>query len=448
MEEKEVKSTETTVSKNAVIRFLNKLFDWSNPNAKRFSIVTLSVIIVAVSGISMGALVATNSTKFCGMCHEMTPEAATHMAGPHEGIPFSCAECHVPPDGFIKAVEHKIYAMKEVYYHITGLPNPIVLTAHEAIPNRTCEQEECHGTEPIVVEDPTITFDHEKHLDQGMQCINCHSGVEHGKIAERGLTSTEELEYWEETEEMGEAVAPEEYRTTNMGTCIECHASVNAGQEPWKDVEYALPYLEDANEHDRTVEDEILVPEEFANVDTDVMQHTMQQAVGVEEQGTISMECETCHLPEGSPVSHQAEDWESTGHGEMAAEDNNECMDCHVDQNWLRRFPEQDMDKLLAGEYEEEPSSLETPEEMAEATRENAFCASCHESVTPASHDTEGFVKNGHKDAEGNPPDVEECYTCHDYEAPASETEQSTASSDLYCSNCHENDPSTLSSSP
>jgi cytochrome c-type protein NapC len=411
-----------------------KSIDWQKP-ANIWKAVFISLALLAVvGGGSVGALLATSTVNFCGACHEMAPERSTHEASAHANV--ACVTCHVPPDGPVMYVFHKVKALKEVYYHFTGKPNPIHQHDDEAVPDRTCTQSGCHSLKNLdekIAAETGININHNDHVGKGIQCIFCHSGVVHGKIAERNLLLTDELKFWDKDNiELAKRIVTDKHRKPNMGTCIECHTRVNAGQKPYEDVNYALPFMEE-NHEDHTKPVELEVPEEFANVYTDVVQNIIKQAQGLEKDGTkISMKCDTCHSSKSMPSSHDSKTWSQTGHGQVAIDDASKCVKCHTDQNWLRRFPKAEMSDYSKGT---DKKTTKSKLEAAEAVKTNAFCTSCHETAVPATHGA-GWAL-GHK-AANTVESQKTCLVCHTLEEPIkNEKSKGLTTGAVKCEYCH-----------
>ena len=110
-------------------------------------------LVIAGIGVAMtfGASAAigwTETSDFCGRCHQMGPELAAYAAGPHSKV--ACAECHVEPGvtGWIKA---KINGTKQLFQVITGLyPKPVPPPNHSMLPAVSDMCLKCHSTERLV----------------------------------------------------------------------------------------------------------------------------------------------------------------------------------------------------------------------------------------------------------------------------------------------------------
>lgn len=133
----------------------------------------------------------TNSPTFCASCHEMAPEYSTFTASAHNQI--SCVQCHIKP-GFTNMITHKMKSVKEVYYHVTGVPEQIVQTEEEAVSNENCLQ--CHSKNRLVTASGDLKVNHKGHIEKDIPCITCHAGVVHAKMATRGINVEEVRGEW------------------------------------------------------------------------------------------------------------------------------------------------------------------------------------------------------------------------------------------------------------
>ena len=141
-------------------------------------------------------LEATNTTEFCISCHEMRDNVyqeykeTAHFKNP-AGVPASCADCHVPRPWLYK-VKRKIEASKEVYYKLMGkLDTPEKFEAHrlemaqrvwdtmKKTDSRECRN--CHDfvSMDLSGQDRYARKRHERAVEKGETCIDCHQGIAH-----------------------------------------------------------------------------------------------------------------------------------------------------------------------------------------------------------------------------------------------------------------------------
>ena len=158
---KKEKETETREErkKPGLIRRLWRKFraiDWKNP-VNRWKLLFASLVaMIVVFGGGYGVIAFTNSPTFCHSCHEMAPEYATYTNSAHNQI--SCVQCHIKP-GMTNMLTHKVKSLKEVYYHVTGIPEQIVQTDDEAISNENCLQ--CHSQNRLVTASGDLKVNHD-----------------------------------------------------------------------------------------------------------------------------------------------------------------------------------------------------------------------------------------------------------------------------------------------
>ena len=143
------------------------------------------------------ALEVTNTEKFCISCHEMRDNVYAEYEGTvHQnngsGVRATCPDCHVPKEWGPKMVR-KIKASQELYGHfITGVidtPEKFeehrlylagrVWTAMKETDSRECRN--CHNFDfmDFTQQQTRAADNHQKALDEGKTCIDCHQGIAH-----------------------------------------------------------------------------------------------------------------------------------------------------------------------------------------------------------------------------------------------------------------------------
>ena len=142
------------------------------------------------------ALETTNTEEFCISCHEMKDNSyeeyrLTTHASSRTGVRATCPDCHVPKSFGPKMVA-KIRASKDVYHNILGtIDTPEKFDAYrskmaEAVWARMKETDsrECRGCH----DDQSFDYAkqsrraaevHQKGLNDGQTCIDCHKGIAH-----------------------------------------------------------------------------------------------------------------------------------------------------------------------------------------------------------------------------------------------------------------------------
>ncbi len=415
--------------------------DWKDP-VTRWKLMFISLITLIVVGAGgYGAIALTNSPAFCSSCHEMAPEYSTFTASAHNNI--TCVQCHIKP-GAINMLTHKMKSMKEVYYHVTGVPKQIVQTEDEAVSDENCLQ--CHSKNRLVTPSGDLKVNHKGHLEEGVPCISCHAGVVHAKMAARGI-NTDEVR-GEYTKEKAEKIMEKKYLSPNMGSCIDCHDKVNKGEKPWKDVAYLVPpnpeeMEKKLEENTKKVSDKTKLTEPAANQSDEagIAEHDEQtqklilQAIGKQQKNVkISMACETCHKSTAIPKNHQTANW-NNNHGGTAVAKLDQCMECHQDSKWKRDIPKEDIVSILKLGNEKKkytPNYALAKEE----SRINKFCSTCH-TDRPDSHGDSDQWLTAHAGKAKTADQKVQCFVCHDQEKPKPDSTHAKAPTDVYCQYCH-----------
>ncbi|MDP4085178.1 MAG: NapC/NirT family cytochrome c [Bacillota bacterium] len=387
--------------------------DWKNPvNRWKLFFVGLIGCIVIFGGMT-GVIAFTNSPTFCKSCHEMAPEYTTYSVTSHNQI--TCVQCHIKP-GLLNMMTHKMKSLKEVYYHVTGVPEQIVQTEEEAISNVNCLQ--CHSKNRLVTASGDLKVNHKGHIEEGIPCITCHAGVVHAKVAARDINTEKERDLW--TISNAKKLVQEKYTDPNMGTCIDCHNKVNKGEKPWTDISYSVP----AN------------PEVHQKKTSQDTQNIILQAIGKQQVNVkLSMKCETCHKKIKVPPSHQWAYWKQA-HGNTAIQELDQCLECHQDSEWIKEIPKQDIMSQLNQEKVKYVPNLTV---VKDESRANKFCSTCHANRPPshentAIHSVDSWL-TGHAREGSSPEGKARCFVCHDREKPkAGEVKPPT---DVYCEYCH-----------
>ncbi|MCH6266556.1 NapC/NirT family cytochrome c [Neobacillus citreus] len=427
--------------------------DWKDP-VTRWKVMFISLIgLIVIGGGSYGALAITNSPAFCSSCHEMAPEYSTFTASAHNNI--TCVQCHIKP-GTINMLTHKVKSLKEVYYHVTGVPEQIVQTEDEVVSNENCMQ--CHSKNRLVTASGDLKVNHKGHIEEGIPCISCHAGVVHAKMAARGI-NTEEVR-GEYTKETAEKIMEKKYLRPNMGTCIDCHDKVNNGEKPWKDVAYLVPPNPEEVEKkiDESKKEGVSEPvatetktesavegtagsgtaEDLAKVHEEKTQDLILQAIGKQQKDVkISMACETCHRKVKVPKSHKEEGW-NQAHGGTAIQELDKCVNCHQDSKWIREIPKEDIISLLKMKSAENSSHKYTANltVVKDQSRVNNFCSACH-GKRPAGHIESDQWLTAHASKAKTADQKAECFVCHDREKPVEGSTTVKAPTDVYCQYCH-----------
>jgi len=320
------------------------------PKKGRKSVVLLLAIVLGLIVVGGAGLKVTSSDYFCTSCHEMQPENLTFQVTSHSR--FSCTTCHVTP-GVGNYIQEKFKVMGYIGKHFTKKSTqPIVSSA--PIPNQVCES--CHSSMRKVTASGDINIPHDKHLQHDIACTACHGGVAHAFVAERGLTTKENLATW--TLAKAQQVSIFDDTKTAMEGCMDCHDQVNQGKEPWLDNQ-GLGKTEAQLVTDRQA------TEKQAKEGNGDLPQAVQTTASVGTSGlTAPMRCAVCHKAIQTPVNHVDKSWANT-HGITAAIDVKWCASCHSRQR--------------------ERALVTAQTDVKDYARTNTLCAPCHEK-RPESH--------------------------------------------------------------
>ena len=185
----------------------NKMKSWlqcawvilKKPTAK-YSLGTLLVVGFVAGIIFWGgfntAMEMTNTETFCISCHEMRVNVfeeykdTIHYSN-RTGVRATCPDCHVPKEWTYKVIR-KIKATNELYHKLLGsVDTPEKFEAKrlklarnvwkemKATDSRECRN--CHDYESMdfTEQGRRSMKQHEKGLEAGKTCIDCHKGIAH-----------------------------------------------------------------------------------------------------------------------------------------------------------------------------------------------------------------------------------------------------------------------------
>lgn len=244
--------------------------------------------------LTSGSLKMTTYPYFCTVCHEMNPEYQTWSVSSHASI--SCGACH-GESGIKGLINYEKQLVNRIQKHFVGnyyLP----ITMKQTIPQDRCLK--CHTTHRKATPRGDIIIPHDKHRARNIVCAECHSGVAHGKIADRGLTEDTSFDSW------NPVMAKNEMGSRNTGIsmqeCLECHQGLGVKTT----CEDCHGVIRKPNSHAKL---------EFASGHGKLAQHSLK-------------ECNTCHSYSKSYVSIElSENLDPVG---IYARENNFCTECHL----------------------------------------------------------------------------------------------------------------------
>jgi nitrate/TMAO reductase-like tetraheme cytochrome c subunit len=234
-------------------------------HGRLIKVMTLTLFfLILLFSVGFLGLETTSSSKFCASCHEMKPEYYTWKASSHSEV--DCVNCHTgsSKEDYAKA---KANGLVQVYKKQTGgYIAPIKMP--NLITDEACEK--CHNMKSRnVTPSGDLIIPHDKHKTEGVKCVECHSGVAHGKIAERKVTYSSDYDKWDD--KLGHSfMSDKKYTSPKMDTCMECH-----------------------------------------------------------EVRKATLECKACHETSMLPNTHKREAFKAGGHGKIQPSDLKKCEQCH-----------------------------------------------------------------------------------------------------------------------
>lgn len=166
----------------------------------------------------------TNTEEFCTSCHTMETNLGEYREtvhyNNHSGVRAICSDCHVP-DEWSHKIKAKIMAVKDVYHELAGtISTPEQYEAHrlsmasavwkkmKESDSRECRN--CHNFDymDFTIQETRAASEHQRAIDTGMTCIDCHQGIAHNLPAN----------YLEQYQKISEAVE---------GVVLQEHASAS-----------------------------------------------------------------------------------------------------------------------------------------------------------------------------------------------------------------------------
>jgi len=250
----------------------------------------------------------------------MKPEFYTLKASSHSQV--ACVSCHVEP-GTVKKVEYKLFNIKEWIATLTGNYG-IVITTTTPIPDATCIQ--CHDmTTRKVTPSGDLIIPHDKHIQAGVSCTLCHTGVAHGNIAEKQVTFRSDYAKWDDT--IGKSIMSDVKNIRpDMDVCMNCHKLRKA-----------------------------------------------------------PLNCSACHTGSMVPSNHKEEAFKTGAHGTLAAKDIKACDDCH---SYMSKDPVEVSAGSSSAfqKFVDKGSGKPTTISASDYAKTNTFCKDCH-GKRPPSHD-------------------------------------------------------------
>jgi nitrate/TMAO reductase-like tetraheme cytochrome c subunit len=305
--------------------------DQTSPPRTRYKLykyLTVALLFIVVFfSLGLIGVETTSSSSFCSSCHEMKPEFYTWKASTHSEV--DCVKCHIG-SGTEEYAKAKANGLMQVYKKATQTYTAPIRMPKE-IPDSACES--CHDvTKRDVTASGDIIIPHDKHKDKEIECIQCHNGVAHGKIADRKMTFQTDYEKWDSKTGTA-AMADLKFTRPDMDTCIDCHKARK-----------------------------------------------------------ITTECSACHTTGMVPKSHKKADFKTQTHGKQAAENLKKCNQCHND---MSKEPIVGYDDVSVIESFLNNDKVQAKQKNHyNYAKENTYCEDCH-NKRPSSHDNNFYNNHG-----------------------------------------------------
>jgi len=178
------------------------------------------VCLVAFSVLLVGLLRFSETSTFCGLCHQMGSYIASWKASGHRDV--ACTKCHYEP-GFFSHMKGKwVDGQVSLAYFISGKTPS---RPHAEISDGSCLQKGCHKLDNLQgnMIYKNVAFSHGKHLGElrrGMKlrCTSCHAQLVQGAHLTVHETNCFICHYYKAGPK-GE----EDCLSCAMGGCTSCH---------------------------------------------------------------------------------------------------------------------------------------------------------------------------------------------------------------------------------
>jgi len=201
---------------NKIKNGLQTLWTFLKKPTAKYSLGTL-LIVGFVSGIIFWggfntAMEMTNTEEFCISCHEMRVNVfeeykdTIHYTN-RTGVRATCPDCHVPKEWVYKFVR-KIKATNELYHKALGsidTPEKFEAKRLQLAQNvwktmKETDSRECRNCHDFKSMDYTeqgrrSMQQHQKGVDEGKTCIDCHKGIAHSSPEMYGIDPSTALEH-------------------------------------------------------------------------------------------------------------------------------------------------------------------------------------------------------------------------------------------------------------
>jgi len=146
-------------------------------------VTSLFICIIAFLILSLALLRFTESSTFCGLCHQMNVYMESWRTSSHRHV--TCTKCHYEP-GLLNHLRGKwVDGQVSLAYFLSGKKPS---RPHAEINDSSCLQKGCHKIEELQKDMvyKNVAFSHGKHIEElrrGMKlrCTSCHAQLVQGK---------------------------------------------------------------------------------------------------------------------------------------------------------------------------------------------------------------------------------------------------------------------------
>ncbi|MCJ7705742.1 MAG: cytochrome c3 family protein [Desulfobacterales bacterium] len=187
---------------------------------KRAIKTSLILCTIAFFILSLALLRFTESSTFCGLCHQMDVYMESWRASSHRHV--ACTQCHYEP-GLLNHLKGKwVDGQVSLAYFLSGKrPNK----PHAEINDASCLQKGCHKIEDLQKDMvyKNVAFSHGKHLEElrrGMKlrCTSCHAQLVQGAHLTVHEINCFICHYYRAGPK-----GDEECISCAVGSCVSCH---------------------------------------------------------------------------------------------------------------------------------------------------------------------------------------------------------------------------------
>jgi hypothetical protein len=206
--------------KNFWIDFFNTARKGTQTHVKGIKIFILFCIVIFLV-ILGGLLRFTESSTFCGLCHQMNVYMESWRASSHKQV--ACTKCHYEP-GFLNHLRGKWVDGQVSLAYFLSWKRPSM--PHAQISDASCLHGGCHKIEDLKGDMiyKNVAFSHDKHLgelkrEMKLRCTTCHAQLVQGKHLTVHEINCFICHYYKSGPKGGE----EECISCAIGGCTSCH---------------------------------------------------------------------------------------------------------------------------------------------------------------------------------------------------------------------------------